>query len=735
MHNFCDNLNQKQKEAVSLGRTHSLILAGAGSGKTLVITHRVAFLCQSGRAMPHNILAVTFTNKAANEMNTRIQKMLEHDTRGGMWIGTFHSISYRMLRMHWQEAGLHQHFQIIDSDDQLGVIREVLKKLELDDKKWQPKKIQSFINSEKNHAVRPNNIKQVDDFHQKTMLHIYQQYQAICDKRNLLDFAEILLKCYELLKNNQSLREHYQNRFTHVLVDEFQDSNYIQYAWLKLFHGENTCFMVVGDDDQSIYSWRGAKVQNMMQFLQDFDGAVLIKLEQNYRSTQNILSAANAVIANNKGRLGKNLWTDHQDGAPINSYSAYNEVEEARFIARTIKQAQVDGMEFDSIAILYRSNAQSRVIEEELIRNAIPYIVHAGVKFFERAEIKHALAYLRLMLLPEDDAAFLRVINVPARGLGQKTVEKIQLLAEHQNVSLWQSIQIMIENSLVSKRVVTTLQQFVDVINYMNETANFQTLAEQARCVVEKSGLLDLYKKEQTELAKSRVANLIELVDAAKQFSSREIDENVSPLAAFLSYAVIEAEDSNKGQGVQSVRLMTLHTAKGLEFSLVFLSGMEDELFPPVWVLQDEQRLEEERRLCYVGMTRAKKLLYITHAEERRHYGKVNKCHISRFIKEIPEQYINHLEPLSVLLPDRMQNKWERNTTRKRFGATANLKNTVFPSRGPWKLGQMVEHTIFGKGVIINCEYGNTSTKLHIRFFSSDSKWILADESKLKIIN
>ena len=617
-----NSLNDAQRQAVSASLGQQLVLAGAGSGKTRVLVHRIAWLVEVEKASPWSILSVTFTNKAAYEMRGRIEQMLGISPQG-MWVGTFHGLAHRLLRAHWREAGLAQQFQILDSDDQLRLVKRVIREMALDENQWAPKQAQWWINGQKDEGLRPQNIQPAGDLYLTTMVRIYTAYEQACARAGAVDFAELLLRSLELWRDNQPLREQYQARFKHMLVDEFQDTNAVQYAWLRHLAGKSPSLMVVGDDDQSIYGWRGARIENIQQFETDYPNAEMIRLEQNYRSTATILKAANALIDNNAGRLGKQLWTDGNDGEPISLYAGFNEQDEARFIVERIEQAVRDGMSRSEMAILYRSNAQSRALEEALLRSGVPYRIYGGQRFFERAEIKNAMAYLRLIGNRGDDGALERIINVPARGIGDKTVEALRQHAREQDVSMWQSACDLLDNKGLPGRAANAVQAFMVLIEELTERAEGVPLYSKAQIAMENSGLLRFHEQEKGEKAQARVENLEELVSAARAFENdmADEDEEGDVLLAFLAHASLEAGETQADRFEDSVQLMTLHSAKGLEFPLVFMAGVEEGLFPHKMSLEDPGRLEEERRLAYVGITRAMQQLVITWAETRRLYG------------------------------------------------------------------------------------------------------------------
>ena len=716
------DLNAAQQQAVSAPLSNLLILAGAGSGKTRVLVHRLAWLMEQERVSPQQILSVTFTNKAAKEMQSRVEQLLHIDTRG-LWIGTFHSLAHRLLRLHYEEAKLPQSFQILDSDDQQRLVKRVMKSIGLDDKQWSPREAQQFINRHKDKMQRPHNIScEASDFHTQTNIKIYQHYQQQCDADGLVDFSELLLRVYELFRDHATVRQHYQQRFHHILIDEFQDTNRLQYAWLKQLKTPHNYMMAVGDDDQSIYGWRGAEIANIQQFQQQLGDVQLIRLEQNYRSTQNILEAANAVIAQNTDRLGKSLWTDSSRGEPIALFTAFNEQDEAQFVVKQIQGLLMQGYRRDECAILYRSNAQSRVLEEQLLYHDIPYRIYGGLRFFERAEIKSAMAYLRLVHHPADNEAFERIINFPTRGLGDKTVEQIRATARELNTSLWAASQHCIAQKSLSTRALTALQSFVALMTHLQEQQAELDLPELTKLVIEHSRLIPHYEKEPRDQGQARIENLGELINASKQFYVSDEAEGMSPLAAFISHAALESGELQADQHQDSVQLMTLHSAKGLEFPIVFMVGMEEQLFPAKQSAYDPKRLEEERRLCYVGITRAQHKLYLTHAEYRRLYGENAPHTASRFLREIPKELIEEIRlrneirrPLSYQQPV----KPHANTPRLNTGHTS------------WHVGQMVTHTKFGEGMVLNYEGNGPQARIQVRFGNGDSKWLVASALKI----
>ncbi|HFD80370.1 MAG TPA: DNA helicase II [Gammaproteobacteria bacterium] len=715
-----DPLNEAQREAVTASQEPLLVLAGAGSGKTRVLVHRIAWLVQVEGISPWGILAVTFTNKAAGEMRSRIEQLIGVPTRG-MWVGTFHGLAHRLLRAHWKEAGLPQSFQVLDSDDQYRVIRRLLKAMDLDESRWPPRQVQWFINARKDEGQRPQHIEHRGDPYQRQQLAIYQAYEELCRRSGLVDFAELLLRAHELWLQQPQLLAHYRERFRHILVDEFQDTNTIQYAWLRVLAGDSGSITIVGDDDQSIYGWRGARVENLQRFAQDFPGARTLRLEQNYRSTGVILKAANALIAHNDSRLGKNLWTAGSEGEPIRLYAALNEHEEARFVCEHIRRAIDDGAARSDIAILYRSNAQSRVFEERLLQAGIPYRVYGGLRFFERQEIKDALAYLRLCENRDDDASFDRVVNQPPRGIGVRTLDLVRERAKEKGIPLWAAASELARGDELAARARNALSAFLGVIERFADALSELPLAEQVEHIVEGAGLKEHYAKEKGEKGQARIENLEELVNAAREFEyEADEEEELEPLVAFLSHAALEAGEGQAGQWEDCVQLMTLHSAKGLEFDTVFLCGLEEGLFPHQRSVEEPGRLEEERRLCYVGITRARRQLYISYAEQRRLHGNENYCMPSRFIKEIPAELVEDLRP-------RVQ------VSRPGHGSSVPHPPLESAPAG-LGLGQRVRHASFGAGVVTSYEGQGGSARVQVNFEDAGSKWLVVAYAKLQPI-
>ena len=712
-----DSLNDKQREAVAAPQSDALILAGAGSGKTRVLVHRIAWLMEVENIAPYSILAVTFTNKAAREMRGRIESLMRRPLNT-MWIGTFHGLAHRLLRAHYEQANLPQNFQILDSDDQYRLIKRLLKSMNLDEKHWPPKQIQWYINGNKDEGLRAQHIETHGDHTQQKMKEIYSAYEQSCQRAGLIDFAELLLRAHELLANNHELRTHYQKRFRAILVDEFQDTNNIQYAWLKLLTNANNTMMIVGDDDQSIYGWRGANVENISHFLRDYPNASTIRLEQNYRSTGTILNAANAVIDHNPGRLGKSLWTNGDEGEKIALYAGFNELDEARFIIGQIQQFYEQGNALSDCAILYRNNAQSRVLEEALLHQGLAYRIYGGLRFFERQEIKDALAYLRLVNHPQDDAAFERVVNTPARGLGDKTLALIRESAREHDLSLWQTAIQMQQDKQLSGRASNALAAFVELVIKLSDECRELSLDKQADNVIKQSGLYAMYQAEKGEKAQARVENLEELVTACKTFELPVEAEEMTPLSAFLAHASLEAGDTQADVNQDAVQLMTIHSAKGLEFPFVTLAGVEEGMFPSQMSNDEPGKLEEERRLCYVGMTRAMRKLLITYAESRRLYGQDKYHTASRFIREIPSEAIQEI---------RLRSQVSQPVPNRFSPATSHA---AFEESG-FQLGQRVSHNKFGDGTVLNYEGSGDHARVQVNFDGFGSKWLVLAYAKL----
>ena len=726
-------LNDAQRAAVTAAAGPVLVLAGAGSGKTRVLTHRIAWAIEALGASAHGILAVTFTNKAAAEMRARVERLLGVPA-GGLWIGTFHGIAHRLLRMHWREASLAQGFQILDAEDQQRLIRKVVRAAELDEARWVPREVQWFINANKDEGRRPAHLKEGNDPTRREMIRLYAAYEEACTRAGVVDFAELLLRAYELWRDNAGLLAHYRWRFRHVLVDEFQDTNAIQYAWLKLLAAperpqaagsvatsptEGTAApasipFVVGDDDQAIYSFRNASAEHLQQFRRDFPQAQLFRLEQNYRSSATILEAANGLIAHNAGRLGKKLWTSGARGEPLRLYAAYNERDEAEFVTQRIRAHAAGGGARREIAILYRSNAQSRVFEEAFLSARVPYRVYGGLRFFERAEIKDALGYLRLIVNRRDDASFERVVNLPPRGIGAKSLEALREHARGAGSSLWEAAGALSASGALGARAGGAIAAFLALIERL--ATQFQPLAlhEQVDEVLKASGLIEHYRREKAERGETRVENLEELVSAARGFAPESGE--LPPLEAFLAHAALESGEGQADEWEDCVQMMTLHAAKGLEFPLVFLTGLEEGLFPHQRSFTDLAGLEEERRLCYVGMTRAMRSLYLSYAEQRRLHGIDSYGQVSRFVREIPEELVEEVRP-------RVQ--VSRPLTVGRFRPEEPAAEGV-------RLGARVRHGKFGEGVILNVEGSGAHARVQVSFERQGTKWLMVQYANLE---
>ncbi len=718
-----DPLNDAQRQAVAAPLAPTLVLAGAGSGKTRVLTHRVAWLVQVEGVSPQGVLAVTFTNKAAGEMRARIEAQLGLPA-APLWIGTFHGIAHRLLRLHWREAGLPQGFSILDAEDQQRLVKRIIRALSLDESRWVPREVTWFINAQKDEGLRPKHLKDDGDPTRRQMIKLYEAYEDASRRNGVVDFAELLLRSYELWKDAPGLVEHYRARFGHVLVDEFQDTNTIQYNWMKALVGSTSLPYVVGDDDQSIYRWRGARVENLQQFRRDFPGVQVFKLEQNYRSTGTILAAANAIIANNSGRIGKKLWTEGGKGEPIRLYRAYNERDEAEFVVGCIRDWAARGGNRRDTAILYRSNAQSRVFEEYLLAARIPYRVYGGLRFFERQEIKDALAYLRLIANRDDDASFERVVNLPTRGIGARTLEVLRAHARAHSVSLWQSAAPCAAE--LGARAAGCLQAFLVLVEKLDADTRGLPLHEQVDHVIQASGLADHYRREKADKGEARLENLDELVSAARGFEPE--DGDLPPLMSFLSHAVLESGEGQAEAWEDCVQMMTLHSAKGLEFPVVFLCGLEDGLFPHQRSLMDVAGLEEERRLCYVGTTRAMRRLYVTYAEQRRMHGMDGYGAPSRFLAEIPAELVEEVRPrVQVSRPAYVP-------ALRAPSAPAGRQRYTDDAPGSLRLGQRVRHQKFGDGVVLSVEGQGDNARVQVNFERQGTKWLMMGYANLETV-
>lgn len=717
---WLSNLNPAQQQAATAPFGNVLVLAGAGSGKTRVLVHRIAWLLLQDISA-YSILAVTFTNKAAGEMRGRLHSMVGRDI-SGMWVGTFHGLANKMLRLHWREANLSEQFQIIDSEDQLQIIRRGFKALNINEDRFEPKKAQNFINRKKDEGVRAHAVARGMSLHDEVMKEIYQYYENHTRENQLVDFAELILASYELLKNNEELRQHYQARFSHFLVDEFQDTNTIQYAWLSLLAKNASSVTIVGDDDQSIYGWRGAKIENLRRFEKEFSDTFVIRLEQNYRSTGTILSAANALIANNGSRLGKTLWTAGEEGEAIQLYAAFTEEDEAMYVVRQVRANLEKGRQPKEVGVLYRSNAQSRILEEALMRANIPYVIYGGLRFFERAEIKDALAYLRLAANLNDNTSFERIVNVPPRGIGDRSLEKIKEIAEQEQTSYWEAAQKAIALSLFTGKIAHSLTSFIHIIHTILEKMEEGTLSDTMACIIETSGLLTFFKEQKGEKSLNRAENLEELLSATVDFEEELSEEESSPLNAFLGYTALESGETTAHKNEHAIQLMTLHSAKGLEFPVVFICGLEEGLFPHHFSSENKESLEEERRLCYVGITRAMQSLYLTYSEKRRLFGREEERRLSRFIHEIPEHLIQEARK-KVTLKSASKNWIE-----------SQLPPDDWEALGEFCLGQRVRHPKFGQGTIIDHEGALERARVHVKFDMYGNKWLALAFAKLEAV-
>jgi DNA helicase-2/ATP-dependent DNA helicase PcrA len=726
------SLNEEQRAAVTAPVGPVLVLAGAGSGKTRVLTHRAAWLILEHGVSPHGLMAVTFTNKAASEMRGRIEALLGMPA-DALWIGTFHGLSHRMLRRHWREARLPQSFQILDEDDQQRLVRKIIREQNLDEQRWVPREVQGFINSNKDEGRRSKHLADRNDPTRKQLIHLYKLYEERCEAAGVVDFAELLLRSFETLRDVPDLGDYYRDRFRHILVDEFQDTNGIQYEWLRLLIGKSGAPFAVADDDQAIYRWRGARVENVQHFHREYR-ATLYKLEQNYRSTQVILTAANAVIAKNTDRMGKELWTAVKGGEPIRVYAAFNERDEADFVIDRIREHQARGLPLAAAAVLYRSNAQSRTFEEALMAARIPYRVYGGLRFFERAEIKDALSYLRLTQSRDDDIAFERVVNLPPRGIGASTLDLIRNDARDHGRSLWRSGQEA--TATLPTRAAGALRGFFALIDRLAGEIKELPLHEQVRHVIQHSGLRDHHAKEKDNKGEARVENLDELVNAAEAFTP-ENDEGLSPLGSFLAHATLESGETQAATGLDCVQLMTLHAAKGLEFPTVFVVGLEEGLFPSEHSAFDADRLPEERRLCYVGLTRAMQRLYLTHAESRRIFGRTSYRDPSRFLSELPPEAVEDVRPrISLSRPLYVSERIALATPEPFDPARRRSRAMPIPGEDvPMRLGTRVRHPKFGEGTILRFEGQGESRQVHVNFEHAGRKILMYELARLEQIS
>ncbi len=720
-----DNLNDEQRQAVTSEKQHLMVLAGAGSGKTRVLVHKVAWQVEALRKSPSSIMAVTFTNKAASEMRSRIEELLQSPAID-LWCGTFHGLSHRLLKRFNKEADLASGFTILDSDDQLRIIKRISKELNLDEAAWPSRQSQWQINAWKDDGLRSSKVKDNGDFFKETIKNIYKQYEEVCIQDNLLDFGELLLKSYEVIKKNEVVRSYFHTRFKTVLIDEFQDTNSIQYKWLLEISSKDASITAVGDDDQSIYGWRGAKVENVATFTKTFKGSETIRLEQNYRSTNVILSAANALIENNNDRLGKNLWTEQLEGENIVLYQAYNEQDEARFTADILKEWMNKGELYEDAAVLYRSNAQSRALEEALLRSSIPYRIYGGQRFYERLEIKNAISYLKIIFNHSDNPAFERSISNPTRGVGEKTLNKIRSAAKKFNISYIKSSAKLLDEGVISGRGGSGLRSYLELINTCREIAETNTLSELMEYIIQTSGLYAYHGKEPGEKGKTRTENLEELISATKNFEQSVADskKNIEIAEDYLDMISLDSGDRQASEYDDAAQLMTLHSAKGLEFKLVIMTGLEESLFPHGRSMDSISQLEEERRLCYVGITRAMQKLYITYAESRRLHGADTFNPPSRFIKEIPAKFMDEIRPRA---------QTTTAYTRRDFASAKETKYKVEDEIG-YALGQKVLHPSFGEGIVLNYEGTGEAARVQINFDGSGTKWLVLSFAKLEKI-
>lgn len=723
-----EQLNSAQQLAVTADLGNLLVLAGAGSGKTRVLISRIAWLITVANASPHSILAVTFTNKAASEMRARLISLLGDQIRY-IWVGTFHGLAHKMLRQHWRAANLPENFQVMDADDQLRLIKRIFKKLNLDEDRWEPKKAQGFINRKKDEGKYARQLNMAESAYEQVMGEVYTHYEQACQENGVLDFADLLLRSYSLLANNPEILTHYRAKFDHFLVDEFQDTNTIQYMWLNILAAHSASVTVVGDDDQSIYGWRGAKIENIQRFEQDYAQTKVVRLEQNYRSTSTILAAANALIDHNSGRLGKTLWTQGDKGEPIVLYAALNEEDEALFVARKIQTYFNQGHKLKDIGVLYRSNAQSRVLEEAFVRLGVPYVIYGGLRFFERAEIKDALAYIKLALNTQDNEAFERVVNVPPRGIGKVSVEKLRELADATEDSLFITAKAAVEDKMITGKARAGLLDFIEIIDEISAIVLTASVTEIVDLTVRRSGLLRYFTEQAGDRGHNKAENLEELVSATADFvyDANEADPlQVPPIVDFLSYSALDSGD-RQSSDQDAVQLMTLHSAKGLEFPVVFICGLEEGLFPHHFSAEDPVRLEEERRLCYVGITRAMQQLYITYAQRRRVFGLEESRRVSRFVREIPEHLIEEKSRrLNINKPAYIPE------IHSEF--VQHMSQDVEHNGSGYNLGQRVRHPKFGVGKVVDFEGNGESAKVSVFFEGVGTKCLSLMYAKLEVI-
>lgn len=709
-----ENLNEAQRDAVCNLSKNSLVIAGAGSGKTRVLIQRILWLIEDNDFSPFSILAVTFTNKAAREIKSRLSESLNISI-DSMWVGTFHGICYRILRTNYKKCSLLKNFQIIDSDDQVRIIKRIMKDNEIENSQIIPKQVAWYINKKKDQSIRSDKTKD-DDFINAQYNKIYKLYEEYCNKSGLVDFGEIILRTLELFKNDKEIKFYYHKLFKCILIDEFQDTNTIQYELIKIMTGNDTSIFAVGDDDQSIYGWRGAKIENIKKLQKDYKNTQVYRLEQNYRSTGNILNAANSIILNNSSRMGKNLWTEDKSGDLIKIFSANDEIDEANFVVESIQNHISENYKRNEISILYRSNAQSRIFEEKLIAKGIPYKIYGGFRFFERAEIKDVIAYIRLATSNNDDNSFERIVNIPPRGIGEKTKNLIREFSKNKKISLYDSIPEAVKESVFSKKVGESLLGFYDLIKTIHSIMQKDDLPYQIKEIIKITNIKSIYEKNKTEQSRSKLENLDELISAAQEFLNSDLDENETIVDAFLRHTSLESGEGQGNEWDECIQLMTLHSSKGLEFPIVFLVGLEENLFPSRMSIEEEN-LEEERRLCYVGITRARKKLYLSYAQMRRQYGSENYCLPSRFLNELPSEVIEEIgyKP-------------------KKFFHSGNQKNSTNIYKDNVLIGKRVSHKKFGEGVVVSAEGSEANTRVEVYFDDYGSKWLILAIANLEII-
>lgn len=734
-----NDLNTEQKDAVTTDNQYTIVLAGAGSGKTRVLVHRIAWLCTEKHYSPHSIFAVTFTNKAAAEMQERIQHLIGEGYFNGMWVGTFHGLTHRLLRMFSQQAKLPSNFQLIDTEDQIRLIKRIFRELKIDEKQWSAKECASFISNQKEKGLRAKDLIP-EDPKQIMWQTIYNDYQAICDRVGYVDFSELILRAYELLCSDKDVLSYCQHRFSNILIDEFQDTNHIQYSLVKKLAGTTANVMIVGDDDQSIYSWRGANADNLQLFIHDFPETEIIRLEQNYRSTSTILDAANQLIAKNQNRLGKNLWTDRNEGEKISLYVGFNDIDEARFVIGQIKKYHDAGEKYSSCAILYRNNVQSRLFEDTLLQAGLPYQIYGSIRFYERQEVKLALAYLRLLHDHDNDMAFEATVNTPTRGIGNVTLDKIRLTAKQNNISLWNACLMLIQMNGLTERQRSGVSRFLELMGSIYDEVAQMPFYQQLDILIKSSGIQQMYEQEPGIKGQSRLENLEELVSAAEQFyrnnentviEDSETGQTLTVLESFLAYTSLESRDVLKEQ--DSVQLMTLHAAKGLEFDNVFIVGLEEGLFPAQRSALEIDRMEEERRLAYVGITRTRKHLTLSLCELRRLYGREERNLPSRFLAELPVDRLNEISYRGFFAPP--EGKLDNLSQEKQFQQNRR-QSYLDKSRESdgYTLGRKVKHHRFGEGTIINLDGEGDHRRVQIAFVNEGIKWLVIKLANLTLL-